>query len=387
MEENFHAGGVIQTMNERSLAYFSSTVRTGSFSLAAAELNVTQQSVSYSIGKLEDELDFPLFVRGGGRLELTYWGRRFQAWYDRLERELWDALAKGGERIYTGLLSDTQVLCFLSLLESGRLDSSAEQLHYAPATVMGYVRQLEQALGTELVCHRSGHYSATEAGRLYEPLFRAAVERLRTLKQEQRQRRARAASCAVVGISPWIDPDKLFAEVRQALDGDSLELHILPHEQLLRELLDGRLDLVFWSEGQAPSDGTLEHTRAAREQLGLIRPAGKEHCPVAFCPAWPRSVSEDRVIFVQELPLLHFQPDGMRIAESFAALSALLRTGRYAAVSDLRFGSLSALDGMELQSFPAESYVLASCLPGGVSGCAARLLAAMRSLLCEDTKD
>jgi DNA-binding transcriptional LysR family regulator len=50
-----------------------------SFSLAAAELNVTQSAISRHIKGLEDHLGFPLFKRFPRSLELTDHGRCFAA--------------------------------------------------------------------------------------------------------------------------------------------------------------------------------------------------------------------------------------------------------------------------------------------------------------------
>ncbi len=75
-------------MNERLLACFGAATRTGSFSVAASELYLSQQIVSYNIRKLEEELGFPLFVRRAQRVETTAWGRDFYAWYERLDKAL-----------------------------------------------------------------------------------------------------------------------------------------------------------------------------------------------------------------------------------------------------------------------------------------------------------
>lgn len=54
---------------------FDATVRLGSFTAAAEELNVTQPTISYRIKTLEERLGITLFLRRGRATELTFEGR------------------------------------------------------------------------------------------------------------------------------------------------------------------------------------------------------------------------------------------------------------------------------------------------------------------------
>src|SRR5690606_14958354 len=58
-------------MTLKQLRAFLEAVRTGSFTAAAARMDITQASVSELIRKLEDEHGTPVFSRGGSRLVLT----------------------------------------------------------------------------------------------------------------------------------------------------------------------------------------------------------------------------------------------------------------------------------------------------------------------------
>jgi DNA-binding transcriptional LysR family regulator len=57
------------------LVFFDAVARTGSFTLAAEELFITQSAVSKQIKKLEENLGFPLFARKHRGVELTEPGR------------------------------------------------------------------------------------------------------------------------------------------------------------------------------------------------------------------------------------------------------------------------------------------------------------------------
>lgn len=80
-------------MNFQSIRYFLQVARKRSFSQAAAELFITQQTLSASIAALERELGCRLFVRHipleltyGGELFLKY-ARVFEQNYDRMNRD------------------------------------------------------------------------------------------------------------------------------------------------------------------------------------------------------------------------------------------------------------------------------------------------------------
>ena len=80
-------------MNFQSIQYFLQVARKRSFSQAAEELFITQQTLSASIASLEKELGCKLFVRHipleltyGGELFLQY-AKAFQQNYDRMERD------------------------------------------------------------------------------------------------------------------------------------------------------------------------------------------------------------------------------------------------------------------------------------------------------------
>lgn len=63
----------------RTLFVFEAAARTGSFSAAACEFNVTQPSVSRAIAQLEADLGLRLFDRGPGGISLTPDGQRIFA--------------------------------------------------------------------------------------------------------------------------------------------------------------------------------------------------------------------------------------------------------------------------------------------------------------------
>ncbi len=61
----------------RQVRYFIAAANSGKLSQAAANLNVTQSTVSTAINNLENDLDAPLFYRKSGGISLTYEGHQF----------------------------------------------------------------------------------------------------------------------------------------------------------------------------------------------------------------------------------------------------------------------------------------------------------------------
>lgn len=93
-----------------SLRAFRETARQGSFTLAAARLNVTQSAVSHQIKTLERQLELNLFVRRGREYELTSAGRSlFQAInkaFDIMENAVGEIRAgQARQRVTLGVLS------------------------------------------------------------------------------------------------------------------------------------------------------------------------------------------------------------------------------------------------------------------------------------------
>lgn len=84
-------------MDVRLLRYFVAVVEVGTVSAAADQLHITQPALSRQLRQLEDQLGLNLFLRRGGRLQLTSEGRSFYRSAHRLlqhHREVADYAAQ-----------------------------------------------------------------------------------------------------------------------------------------------------------------------------------------------------------------------------------------------------------------------------------------------------
>lgn len=75
-------------IDSRQLLAFKALAETGSFTLAAKQLNLTQSAVSHSIKALEEDLGSPLINRLGRRIHLTQAGDVFLASAERVFRQM-----------------------------------------------------------------------------------------------------------------------------------------------------------------------------------------------------------------------------------------------------------------------------------------------------------
>src|SRR5579872_5595554 len=108
------------------LKAFEAAARSGSFTRAADELNVTQGAVSHQVKALEDKLGLKLFHRERQRLILTEAGRDYLA----VIRDALDRIAVGTERLLqrqeSGVLTVSTSPDFAAKWLVNRLSSFAE---------------------------------------------------------------------------------------------------------------------------------------------------------------------------------------------------------------------------------------------------------------------
>lgn len=127
------------------LRYFLAVIDNGTFTAAAAQMNVSQPTLSAGIAKLEREVGAKLFRRNSQRVELTEAGARFASHARRIEREFHLA-----QEAIAGLSpADTLRLGVLSTVATGELAALTEAIALAAPTlrvelVEGHERALTQ---------------------------------------------------------------------------------------------------------------------------------------------------------------------------------------------------------------------------------------------------
>ncbi len=75
-------------MNLKHLQYFRVLAKTQHYTKAAAQLYITQPSLSQAIGELEKELNIKLFEKVGRNIKLTKYGQYFLTYVENGLEEL-----------------------------------------------------------------------------------------------------------------------------------------------------------------------------------------------------------------------------------------------------------------------------------------------------------
>ncbi|WP_428909555.1 LysR family transcriptional regulator [Niallia sp. Krafla_26] len=100
-------------MNLKQLHYFSVLARLEHYTKAAAQLSITQPSLSHAISELEKELGTLLFEKHGRNIRLTKYGRFFLQYVDRGLHEI-----ESGEKKLRDLTSPSQGIIELAFIYS-----------------------------------------------------------------------------------------------------------------------------------------------------------------------------------------------------------------------------------------------------------------------------
>ena len=108
-------------MDSNSLKYFIVTARVQHMTRAAQQLNITQPTLSASIRRLEAELGFQLFDRGGRGIQLNEYGKIFLAGAEEAERALNESLARMAE-LRQGSSGFVRIACAISPTNSRLID-------------------------------------------------------------------------------------------------------------------------------------------------------------------------------------------------------------------------------------------------------------------------
>jgi len=345
---------------------------------------MSQQAVSYSIKKLEEELGFPLFVRRSSRVELTFGGEQFLSWYTVLDRGAEELSRRFPGGIPEGSVSDNHVRCFLAAARCGSLARAAEFLYYTPQNLLSNLTALEKALGVSLFVKERDRLAMTEAGSAWHNFFEEASASLRAVRSFAREEYEDRKIAAVVGVSEWLDAEGVLGD---ALRRFGAEVVSLSNPELLDALEAGHVDAALWSEGHAPVNRGLEIAAVAEEDMCLYVPEGAGSCPLLVCPGWPRSFLENRAITTQEMMFEGFVPSAVLLTETVEELLRKMETGAFAAVGDRRFGRFSAMAGLRVLPVGAAGH-LVLCRKSNAGGDRAAALAdTLKAALVRGTKD
>ncbi|KMS65990.1 LysR family transcriptional regulator [Prauserella rugosa] len=222
-------------MTLKQLRAFLEAVRTGSFTAAAARMDITQASVSELIRKLEDEHGTPVFSRGGRRLVLTAAGSALLPFAEQAV-----AAADGAEQALRSVRSLRGGVATFGLLRNAAyylLSDLAQQFHdsypevrirliglnsveVASAVAAGTVEAGlvvlpidDDGLDVTPLMRDEVVYASADPARVAEPVTTAGLGRSRLILYDAhygwadptRRQLAERAQLAGIRLEPWIE--------------------------------------------------------------------------------------------------------------------------------------------------------------------------------------
>ncbi|KMW57807.1 Transcriptional regulator, LysR family [Candidatus Rhodobacter oscarellae] len=269
---------------------FTETVATGSVSMAAERVHLTQPAASQGIAKLEATVGVSLFLRQQGAIVPTAEGALFAR---RVSRAL-AFIDAGGERQSRRLaggdvrisqkVTAAQLRALIAVGDTGSFTLAAAKLGIAQPTVHRSARALEQVLGQPLFGVVQGGVAMTAFGRALFQQAKLARAELVQASEEIAALAGREASRIMVGSLPLarsqILPDAIDHMVRAH---KRLQIRVIDgrYDALLRGLREGDLDFIIGAlRGDLPADDIVEE-ELFDDKLAII--CGRHH-PLASKP-------------------------------------------------------------------------------------------------------
>ncbi|MCP5370917.1 MAG: LysR family transcriptional regulator [Hyphomicrobiales bacterium] len=150
---------------------------------------------------------------------------------------------------------------FLAIVEWGNFVKAAEQLYVTQSTVSSRIRVLEDQLGQPLFVRTKAGASLTSAGVQFKPFAQRLVQTWEQARQEVGlPDRFRSRLSIGVQFTLW---ERLLARwlpwIRQAIPDYAVRADVGSSEALMRQVVDGLLDLVITYTPQNRSGLVVEH--------------------------------------------------------------------------------------------------------------------------------
>ncbi len=236
-----------RSFNIRHYAAMAATVRLGSVSAAAKEINLTQPAMTQAIARLESDLDCSLFDRGPGGMSPTEPALLLAP---RAEA----AIAYVGSPRVTG----TQIRAFLAVAQAGSYAEASQATGLSSASLHRAISDLSVALGQRLIDRRGRSIELTPQGQKRARSFGLALAELRAGLDDVASWQGKASGRIAIGAMPlsrarWL-PAALagFTKAHPKVDIAVIEGS---HTELAGPLRDGEVDIIL---GALREVGTAE---------------------------------------------------------------------------------------------------------------------------------
>jgi DNA-binding transcriptional LysR family regulator len=179
-------------------------------------------------------------------------------------------------------LSLRQLQVIRTVAERGSMASAAKALHMTGPAITQQIQQLERTLGAPVFDRLGRRLRLTVVGERVVAAASDVHARLGVLYKEMdaiRKRDDGTLHLGILGTGTHILPP-LLAEFRDRSPGITVQMVVLPREELVRHILDGEVDLALMGRGAVPDADSAGTTGAP---LVLEPFAGNPHVIIA----WP----------------------------------------------------------------------------------------------------
>jgi DNA-binding transcriptional LysR family regulator len=244
----------IYALNLRHLDALSVIARAGSMSAAADQVSLSQPALAQAVGKLERNLDIRLFERQAAGMRPTPTGL---AWIARVEHAL-RYLIQGVRLVRRSArlapldhierrVSMIQLRALVAVEHCSSYASAAEQIGLSQPAVYRAVRELQDALGAQLLVRAGRAVRPTDLASRFVRFVRLMLSELRTGLDEIAADKHGGGRISI-GTLPMARavflPD-LLARFAQEHPGASVEVREAPYGELLIALRHGDIDVMI----------------------------------------------------------------------------------------------------------------------------------------------
>jgi len=270
----------IYGLNLRHLEALSVIARAGSMSAAAEQVNLSQPALAQAVGKLERNLEIRLFERQAVGMRPTASGLD---WIVRVEHAL-RYLIQGVRLVRRSArlaplshverrVSMIQLRALVAVEHYSSYALAAEQIGLSQPAVYRAVRELQDALGAELLVRAGRAVRPTDLASRFVRFVRLMLAELRTGLDEIAAGKHGGGRISI-GTLPMARavflPD-LLGRFAQEHPGASVEVREAPYGELLVALRHGDIDLVIGGAMRQPAPANdVEQDGLFEDELFIV---------------------------------------------------------------------------------------------------------------------
>ena len=175
-----------------------------------------------------------------------------------------------------------QIECFVAVAEERSFTRAAHRLRLVQSGLSQAVRTLEAELGGPLFARSTRRVDITPAGRVFLPeayrVLAAVREARRAVGEVHGLVRGQLRLGSIPGLAPFVDLPATLGRFRAALPGIEIEFRLDGAVDLLEEVAEGRLDVVFTQPGTT-SAGMTCRMLACEDLVLVTAPGATEAAP------------------------------------------------------------------------------------------------------------